>query len=75
METRKGIHISGNYIVHHKLYAFFIAVLSILKKCRAGQNRITYIYIFQLNDRPKRCFNFGLCRIRSNGCKFEMHLK
>ena len=32
MATRKGIHISGNYVVHHKLYAFFTYVLCILKK-------------------------------------------
>ena len=32
MTTRKSINISGNYIVHHKLYAFFIYVLCILKR-------------------------------------------
>ena len=33
MAIRKGINISGNYVVHHKLYyAFFIYVLCILKK-------------------------------------------
>ena len=26
METRKSINISGNYVVHQKLYAFFIYV-------------------------------------------------
>ena len=31
MAIRKGIHISGNYVVHLKLYAFFIDVLCILK--------------------------------------------
>ena len=31
MATRKGINISGNYVVHHKLYAFSIHVLCILK--------------------------------------------
>ena len=32
MATRKGINISGTYyVVHHKLYAFFIYVLCILK--------------------------------------------
>ena len=24
MATRKGMNIFGNYVVHHKLYAFFI---------------------------------------------------
>ena len=33
MATRKGINIVRNYVnlVHHKLYAFFIYVLRILK--------------------------------------------
>ena len=32
MTTRKGINISGIYVVNHKLYAFFMYVLCILKK-------------------------------------------
>ena len=32
MATKKGIHISGNYAVHHELYAFFIYVFCIPKK-------------------------------------------
>ena len=31
MATRKGIHVSGTYVAYHKLYAFFIDVLCILK--------------------------------------------
>ena len=31
MATRRGINISGNYVVHHKLYAFSICVLCIIK--------------------------------------------
>ena len=31
MATRKGINISGAYVVHHKLYAFFIYVIYSLK--------------------------------------------
>ena len=31
MATTKGINISENYVVHHKLYALFIYVLYILK--------------------------------------------
>ena len=31
MATRKGINISGTYVVHHELYAFFIYILCILK--------------------------------------------
>ena len=26
MATRKGINISGTYVVHHELYAFFIYI-------------------------------------------------
>ena len=32
MATRKGINISRKYVVYHKLYAFSIYVLCILKK-------------------------------------------
>ena len=32
MATRKSINISGNYVVHHKIYSFFMYVLCILKK-------------------------------------------
>ena len=32
MATRKGVNISGNYVADHKLYAFFIRVLYILRK-------------------------------------------
>ena len=31
MVTRKGINISGTYVVHHKFYGYFIYVLCILK--------------------------------------------
>ena len=31
MATRKGMNISGNYVVHHIWYAFFTYVLYILK--------------------------------------------
>ena len=42
MATRKGINISGIYVVHHKWYAFFIHELCILKNGKVGQNRILY---------------------------------
>ena len=42
MATRKGIHISRSYVVHHKLYTFFMYVLCILKNGKARQNRILY---------------------------------
>ena len=31
MATRKSINISGTYVVHNKLYAFFIYVVCIFK--------------------------------------------
>ena len=31
METRKGTNISGNYVIYHKLYAFFIYVVCIFE--------------------------------------------
>ena len=31
MANIKGIHISGTYVVHHKLYVFFIYVLCVVK--------------------------------------------
>ena len=39
MATRKGIDISGTYVVHHKLYAFFIYILCILNNRKVVQNR------------------------------------
>ena len=58
MTTRKGIHISGNYVVHRKLYAFFIHVLCILKN--ESSNRIVFYIAIKLNDHQTRCFNFRL---------------
>ena len=40
MATRKGINISGTYVVYHKFYAFLIYVLCIKKKWKVGQNCI-----------------------------------
>ena len=45
MATRKGIHISGNYVVHHELYSFFIYVLCILKTERS--DKIVFYIIFK----------------------------
>ena len=60
MATRKGINISGTYAVHHKLYAFFIWVLCVIKIERQG--RIVF-YIVLKNQR----------RLHPNGCKFELY--
>ena len=45
MATRKGIHISGNYVVHHKVYAFFKSVFFILKSCKVQTE--SYFISFQ----------------------------
>ena len=68
MATRKGIRNSRNYVVHPRLYAFFIYVLCILKNRNFGQ--IVFYIALELNDYPTRCLNFGLRRIHPNGCKF-----
>ena len=50
MVTRKSINIiSGNYVVHQKLYAFFIDVLCFLKK--ETSDRIVFHIVFK-TQRP-----------------------
>ena len=49
MATKKDINISWTYVVHHKLYAFFIYVLCILKIERSG--RIVFYIVFK-TQRP-----------------------
>ena len=46
MATRKYINIFGNYIVHHKLYAFLIYVLYILKNGKVDRTVLYTSYIF-----------------------------
>ena len=46
---RKNIHISGTHVVHHKLYAFFMYVLCILKIERT--ERIVFYIVFE-TQRP-----------------------
>ena len=59
MATKKGIHISGIYGAHHKLYAFFIYCTLISEKSKVWTE--SYFILFsKLNDHPIRCFNFGL---------------
>ena len=49
MATRKGINISGNYVVHHILYAFLIYVLCIKKIERS--DKIVFYTVFK-TQRP-----------------------
>ena len=74
MATRKGIHISGNYVVHHKVYAFFKSVFFILKSCKV-QTESYFISFQKLNNYPTRCFNFVLDRVHPKGFKFELNFK
>ena len=46
MATRKGINISGHYVVHHELYAFFI--YSVLNR-KVGR---IVVYIVFKTQRP-----------------------
>ena len=44
MATRKGIHISGHYVVSINVICLFTNVLCILKHWKVGQNRISYCF-------------------------------
>ena len=48
MATRKGINISGTYVVHQTFYAFFIYQVCTLysEKLKVGHNRILYQVLF-----------------------------
>ena len=59
MANRKSIHISGKYFVHHKLYAFFIYVLCVLKNERL--DKIVFYVVFKTQrSSDTRCFDFGI---------------
>ena len=72
MTTRKGINISGHYIVSTNATSFHICTLNYEKQ--KGQTESYFIMFLKLNDHPIRCFNFGLRRIYPNGCNFERGL-
>ena len=71
MATRKGIHIFGTYVVHHKLYAFFIYICKYSKKSNGRTG--PYFILLKLNDHPTRYFSFSLHKIHPDGCKFELN--
>ena len=54
MATRKGIHISRNYVVHHKLYAFFIyqGMYFVFYKIKRSDRIVSYQYIVFKTQRP-----------------------
>ena len=66
MATRKGIHISGTYVVHHKLYVFFHICTFYSKKMKF-RTESYFTLLLKFNDHPTRCFIFGLRRIHLNG--------
>ena len=68
MATRKGIHISGHYVVSIK--AAFSYMYSEFKNLK-GRTEMYFIMFIKFNDFPTRCLNFGLRRIHPNGSKFE----
>ena len=70
MASRKGIHISGHYVVSINAMPFHICTL-IFSKMK-GRTESYFILASKLNDHPTWCFNFGLRRIYPNGCKFKL---
>ena len=64
MATKKGINISGTYIVHHRLYevCHFYTCTLYSKKLK-GRTESYFILFFKLNDHPARYFIFGLRQI------------
>ena len=71
MATRKGIHISGHYVVSINAMPFRLCTLN--SKKLKGRTEPWLILFLKLNDHPIRCFNFGLGRIHLNGCKIELN--
>ena len=71
MASKKGINISGHYVVPINAMSYHIYTLNSKKmKCRAESY---FILFLKLNDHQTRCFNFGLRRIHPNGCKFKLN--
>ena len=71
MATRKGINISGQCIVSINAMPIYKCAFN-SKKMKGPTESYFFIY-FKLNDHTTRCFNFGLRRIHSNACKFELN--
>ena len=72
MATRKGIHISGHYVVSINAMPFHIRTLN-SEKLKGRTESYVIVFFLQLNDHPVRCFNFGLRRFHLNGCRFELN--
>ena len=69
MATKKGIQISGHYVV-----SINAVICTWYSNKMKGRTESYFILLFLiLNDHPVRCFVFGLRRIHLNGCKFELN--
>ena len=60
MAPRKGINISGNCVVHRKLYVFFIYICTLYSKKMKSRTESYFTLFLKLNDHPTGYFNFGL---------------
>ena len=71
MASRKGIPISGHYVVSINAMPFHIWTLN--SKKLKGRTESYFILFLKLNDHQTRCFNFGLRRVHLNGYKFKLN--
>ena len=71
MASRKGIHISGHYVISINAMPFHMCTLN--SKKLKGRTESYFILFSKLNDHPIRCFNFGFRRTHPNGCIFELN--
>ena len=74
MATRKGINISGHYVVSISAVCLFIQLYmcTLHSKKLKDRTESNFILFLKLNDHPTRCSNFGFRRIHPNGCKFDL---
>ena len=56
MASKKGIQISGHYVVSTKVLPFHVYTLS--SKKLKDRTESYFIMFLKLNDHPTRCFNF-----------------
>ena len=73
MATRKGINISGHYVVSINAICIFIYICTLYLKKLKGRTESCFILSLKLNDHPTRCFSFGLRRTHPNGSKFDLN--
>ena len=69
MASRKGISISGRYVVSINYMHFHKFIYTFNSKKLKGRTEL--YFILKLSGHQTRCFSFGLRRIHPNGLKFE----